>query len=138
MNKFSNVPADDDTAILFSLEVKLGERDILYQKWSLVCDGITAESFIFINGDVANLTDAELEEEARISPMIKSDSSITIKRSDSGFTFVNFNFVIDSDDESEPEVLTPDELEQKRAKARAAIGANNKATVERLKQLNRN
>ena len=131
MEKFSSVPVDDDTAIQFSLECKLGERDILYQKWNW--DGITAESFIFVSDDVAELTDAALEKEVRTSPAVKRDSSITIKRCDSGFTFVNFNFVIDADD-YEPEVLTPDELKQKQMKTRAAIGRWNQDTVERLKK----
>ena len=134
MNKFSNVPVEDDTAILVSQEVKLGERDILYQKWSLVWDGITAESFIFASDDVVKMTDAELEKEARTSPMINRDSSITIKRSDSGFTFANFNFVIDGDDDYVPEVLTPDELKQKKMKTIASIGARNKSTVERMRK----
>ena len=58
MEKFSNVLVEDDTTILFSLECKLGERDILFQKW--LWDGITAESFIFVSDDVADLTDAAL------------------------------------------------------------------------------
>jgi len=131
MEKFLCVPVDDDTAILFSLECKLSERDILYQKWNW--DGITAESFIFVSDDVAELTDAALEKEVRTSPAVKRDSSITIKRSDSGFTFVNFNFVTDADD-YEPEVLTPDELKQKQMKTRAAIGRWNQDAVERLKK----
>jgi len=113
MSRFSNVPVEDDTAILCSLECKLGEMDVLYQQW--IWDGITAESFIFINDDVAMLSDAELEKETRSSPMMKSDSGITIKRDDSGFTFVNFNFVIDNDDSDGgmPEVLTPDAWKEK-------------------------
>ena len=132
MNKFSNVPVEDGTKILFSVESKLGERDVLYQKWSW--DGITAESFIFVSADVAGMTDAELEEEARTSPAINGDSSITISRSNSGFTFVNFNFVVDGEDGYEPELLTPDELKQKQMKTRAAIGKWNQDTLERLKK----
>ena len=92
MSKFSNVPVEDDTKILVSLENKLGERDVLYQKW--FWDGITAESLIFASDDVVSLTDNELKAEVQTSPLVKSDS-ITISRSDGGYTFVNFNFVTD-------------------------------------------
>lgn len=90
MSKFSNVPVEDDTKVLFALESKLGDRDILYQKW--FWDGITAESFIFVSDDVSSLSDVELETEVRSSPMVGS-GSVTIVRSDSSYTFVNFNFV---------------------------------------------
>lgn len=132
MDRFQDVPVEDDTAILFSLQCKLGEMDILYQKW--LWDGITAESFIFVSDDVVKLTDAALEKEVRTSPAVKSDSSITIKRSDSGFTFVNFNFVTDEDDDSEPEVLTADELKQKRMKTLSYIGKANSDAVKNIKK----
>ena len=92
MSKFSNVPVEDDTKILVSLENKLGERDVLYQKW--FWDGITAESLIFVSDEIVYLTDNELKAEVQTSPLVKSDS-ITISRSDGGYTFVNFNFVTD-------------------------------------------
>jgi len=90
MSNYQSVPIDDDTKILVSLENKLGERDVLYQKW--FWDGITAESLIFVSDDVVSLNDNELKAEVRTSPLVKSDS-ITISRSDGGYTFVNFNFV---------------------------------------------
>jgi len=92
MEKFSNVPVEKDTAILASLECKLGEREVLYQKW--FWDGITAESLIFVNDDVVSLSDTELQTEVRASPLVDSES-MTITRSDSGYTYVNFNFVTD-------------------------------------------
>ena len=88
--KFDSVPADDDTKILFRLEAKLGEFDILYEKWSF--EGVTAESFIFANDDVTGMTDDEIEQEVRKSPLVEKGSQVLIKRLDAGFTFVNFNF----------------------------------------------
>ena len=35
-NKFSSVPKERDTKILFQLEAKLGELDVLYQKWFMM------------------------------------------------------------------------------------------------------
>lgn len=88
--KFKNVPLDEGTNILFQQEAKFAEYDILYQKW--VWEGISAESIIFESEDLLNLSDTEIEAKVRRSPLLKSDSQITIKRLDTGFTFVNFNF----------------------------------------------
>jgi hypothetical protein len=38
------------------------------------------------------LTDGELEQVVKKSPIVKEGSSMTLNRSDSGYTFVNFNF----------------------------------------------
>lgn len=90
MSKFDNVPVEADTAILFQHEVKLGGYDVLYQKW--VWDGVTAESIIFTNDDTIGLEDHEIEAEVRLSPLVNKNEDMTLKRSESGFTFVNFNF----------------------------------------------
>jgi len=92
LKKFNNVPVEEDTKILFQLEVTLGEYKVLYEKW--FWDGITAESIIFANEDVAELTDSEIEKKVRTSPLLNEGTIITLTRSDSGFTFVNFNFEI--------------------------------------------
>ena len=55
-------------------------------------EGISAESIIFASGDISDLNDEELELEVRKSPLVNSDSAITIKRLPAGYTFVNFNF----------------------------------------------
>lgn len=91
MDKFKNVPIEKETTILFEKRVTFGEYDALYQKW--FWDGITAESIIFANEDVAELTDKEIEAKVKTSSLLNEGSSVTLKRSDSGFTFVNFNFV---------------------------------------------
>ena len=88
--KFDGVPVDEDTKTLFRLEAKLGEFDILYEKWSF--EGVTAESFIFANEDISGMTDEEIEQEVRQSSLVKKGSQVLIKRLDAGFTFVNFNF----------------------------------------------
>lgn len=92
-SRFDNVPVEEDTTILFQLEVTLGKYEVLYEKWCW--DGITAESIIFVNEDVSNLDEKEIEQEVRSSPLVKQGEGMTVKRSDSGFTFVNFNFVTD-------------------------------------------
>jgi hypothetical protein len=90
-NKFSSVSKDKDTRILFRKELKLGNYDVLHEKWNW--EGIKAESIIFANDDISGLTDEEVEQEVRKSPFIKEDSQITLKRLEE-FTFVNFNFEI--------------------------------------------
>lgn len=92
-SKFDAVPVEADTTILFQVEAKLGEYEVLYQKW--YWEGITAESVIFANDDVTRLTDDQLKQEVGTSPLVNPESQITLTRSDSGYTFVNFNFVID-------------------------------------------
>jgi hypothetical protein len=89
-DKFDSVPVEKDTTILFSQVAKWGEVDVLYQKW--FWDGITAASVIFISEDVQQMSDNTLKQEVKNSQIVNKDSQITIKRSDSGFTFVNFNF----------------------------------------------
>ena len=90
MNKFKNVPIEEDTRIIFQQEMKFGEYDVLYQTWTW--DGISAESIIFSSEDIPELKDQEIEKQVRASPICKKGSSITIKRTDSGYTFINFNF----------------------------------------------
>ncbi len=88
--KFKNVPVDEDTKIIFRQEARLGEYEVLYEMWTW--EGISAESIIFASDDISDLTDEALELEVRNSPLVKSDSAITIKRLPAGYTFVNFNF----------------------------------------------
>lgn len=89
-NKFDKVPVEEDTKIIFQQEAKFGKYDVLYQKW--FWDGITAESVIFANEDIAGLDEEIITKEVKSSPLVNKDSQLTFKRSDSGFTFVNFNF----------------------------------------------
>jgi len=88
-DKFTNIPIEEDTKIIFSSPMRWGELDIVYEKWRW--DGITAESMIFLAEDVSTLDDAALKADVRNGSLVKADSQITIKRTDK-FTFVNFNF----------------------------------------------
>jgi len=88
--KFDKVPVEEDTTVLFRTEAKLGRHDVLYEKW--YWDGVTGESIIFANKDVEGLGEEEVKNEVRESPLLKKDSEMTLKRTDTGYTFVNFNF----------------------------------------------
>jgi len=94
-DKFKNVPVEADTKIGFEKEVKLGGYDALYQGWTW--DGIYGESIILKSEDVAKLTDDEINQMVKTSPFIKNDSITTFKRTESGFIFVNFNFITPDD-----------------------------------------
>ena len=91
--KFKDIPVEDDTQIIASLEAKIGEYDVLYQKW--YWDGIYAESLIFFNDDIAELTEEQIKNEvAKCTALVKEDSQLIYKKLDK-YTFVNFNFITD-------------------------------------------
>lgn len=53
--KFKDLPVEEDTQIILSTEAKIAEYEVVYQKWHW--DGIHAESIIFFNKDVAELSE---------------------------------------------------------------------------------
>jgi hypothetical protein len=88
-DRFGSVPVEGDTRISFRKETKIGNYNVLHEKWNW--EGIKAESLIFANNDVSKLSDEEIIKEVRESPFINEGSDITLKRSKE-FTYVNFNF----------------------------------------------
>jgi|TARA_B110000495_G_scaffold152298_1_gene135308 hypothetical protein len=95
MSKFNNIPEEKDTEIIFRVEAKLGDFDILYEKWKW--DGILAESIIFDEEDVSEMDDDEIINKVKDSPLFddkiyKGNPTI---RHNSGFVFVNLNFFIE-------------------------------------------
>lgn len=88
--KFENVPVEDDTNIISQEVIDFDGYSVLHQKWSW--EGVSAESLIFSNDDISSITIEDLETKIRKSPMLMSESSVTVKESDAGFTFFNFNF----------------------------------------------
>ena len=90
-NKFKDVPLDNDTRVLFEEIIKLGEYEIMHQMWSW--DGIKGESIIFDDDDIKDLSEEEIKEKVRSSPLVKDkESSMTFSQKGSGYTFVNFDF----------------------------------------------
>ena len=94
-SKFDAVSVVSDTKILASVQAKLNDYEVLYQKW--ICEGVVGESFIFAAADVAAMSDDELEAFARSSPIIQPESSVTVTRGEA-YAFVNFNFASADDD----------------------------------------
>ena len=91
-NTFQNVPVEKGTRIHVEKEIRVGEMDTLHQVWSW--DGVHAESIVFHNHDVQTLSDDEVQRIVRehLKEKIPKDGKMTLSRSESGFTFVNFNF----------------------------------------------
>ena len=80
--KFTNIPKDDDTRIILREEIKLGDYDVIHEKWSW--DGVYAESYILFNKDIKGLSEEEVLSLAH-------KEGATYKELDR-YTFVNFNF----------------------------------------------
>ncbi|TXD82142.1 hypothetical protein ESY86_15875 [Subsaximicrobium wynnwilliamsii] len=88
--KFKDLPVEEDTQIIVSVEAKIEDYDVVYQKWHW--DGITAESIIFFNDDIAELTEDQIKNEVALcTAMVKENSQMTFKKGEK-YTFVNFNF----------------------------------------------
>ena len=90
MNKFADVPVEPDTIIKYSKVLQVHELSLFHQRW--VWEGIIAESLIFINADLNNKADGELLALVKQSGPIQENSTSTITRNSSGYTFVNCNF----------------------------------------------
>lgn len=89
--KFENIPLDSDTTIEEEKEIQIGKFDALHQKWRW--DGIKGESLIFVSQEVEAYSEDELINECRKTKLMRANASVTFKKGESGFTFVNFNFV---------------------------------------------
>ncbi len=89
-SKFNNVPVEEDTRILDRRECTLGEYEVLFERW--VWDGIAGSTIVFCTRDIATVKHRDLEDFVRNLIVIDEDSKVTIKRTEEGFTFVNFNF----------------------------------------------
>ena len=95
--RFEKVPLESGTRIQsqqeFVIEQTSPPLNALYQHW--IGDGIIAGGLIFFSYDAAELDDYGLFgilTQTTYRKNIKR-GGITISRSDSGFTFVNFNFI---------------------------------------------
>lgn len=89
--KFKDIPVDEETQILSSMQAKIDKYDVVYQKWNW--DGIHGESIIFYNEDVAALNEEQVKHEVALcTALVKADSKLTYKKGEK-YTFVNFNFV---------------------------------------------
>lgn len=92
--KFKNIPLEEDTRVLSRTQIAFGPHDAIHEKWKWVFEGVSAESVILLEADVAALTNEELTQQLKASSLLAPDSPITISRGKGNFTFLNFNFVV--------------------------------------------
>ncbi len=83
--KFKNIPTEDDTKILSRKEKKILNYDVIHEVW--IWEGIKAESFIFFNEDINDLSEEEI-----LRILGKNKEHTTYQKTDE-YTFVNFNFM---------------------------------------------
>lgn len=89
-DKFKDLPVEEDTQIIISAEAQIGTYDVIYQKW--YWDGINAESVIFFNEDIKELTAEQIKHEVALcKELVKENSQMTYRKGER-YTFVNFNF----------------------------------------------
>ena len=88
--RFNSVPQDEDTKLLKQHPARLGDYPACYQKWRW--DDVIDESLIVVAEDVAHLSEPQLLELLRASPLLKHGSQVTCKKDDQGFVFLNFNY----------------------------------------------
>ena len=88
--KLLNVPTDEGTLIKLERMHKVNGIDVLYQKWRW--DAIIAESIIFLDEDVAGMTEKEIVKMVRRDVTCKKGTKVTFSQKGSGYTFVNYNF----------------------------------------------
>lgn len=84
-NKFSQVTQDSDTKITYSEVIELHGFDaftVLHEKW--IWDGIEAQSYIFYNEDIKELTEKDLLKKIGKIDATYSKGEI--------YTFINFDF----------------------------------------------
>jgi len=92
-DKFKNIPEDPDTKTMLRIEMKVDMYHTMYEMWNW--DGIWAESLIFLTEDIKKLSEEDLKKVVVNSGMWNSESQILVKETESGYTFVNFNYTTD-------------------------------------------
>lgn len=90
-DKFKGVPKDPDTRIRKQSVTIIEGFDALHQHWTW--DGIKAESAIFVTSEVEHLDEEQLKSLLVASGLTNTTDKMTFKKSTSGYTFLNFNFV---------------------------------------------
>ncbi len=82
--KFKNIPVDEDTRIISREQIKIGDYDVIHEKW--FWDGIYADSYVFFNEDIKDLSEEDV-----LTLTYQKKPFATYKKLDT-YTFVNFDF----------------------------------------------
>lgn len=89
-SKFASLPQDADTRIKSQRHINMAGIDALHQVWTW--DGVKGESLIFAAADLSEATDRQIVDMAQSAGFVTNDPDFDIKRSESGFVFLNFGF----------------------------------------------
>ncbi len=88
--KFGAVPVEPDTRVLSRKHCLVGGYEALHERW--VWDGIHGETVVFVSSEVCHLEDDQLRALITASEFFHTGTPTTVKRSETGYTLVNFNF----------------------------------------------
>lgn len=86
-DKFTNIPSDPDTRILWSKRILVGGFDALFQGWNW--DGLAGISVIFSGEDVNHLSDTEIVRMVATEGLDRSFADAMLGKSRQPFVFVN-------------------------------------------------
>ncbi len=89
--KFKKRKHDEDTRIIEEQYQQYKDIDFLLEKWCW--DGILAESAIFLEEQVKDMSDEALIAFTFEALGLPIDPQTSIKRNSNGFAFINFHFL---------------------------------------------
>lgn len=88
--KFDKLPADPETEVRKKREVEVDGYPALHQQWDW--QGISGESLIFADEDVAALSHAQLKKRVQSSRFVQGEGPVMLNHAGEGYIVVNFNY----------------------------------------------
>jgi hypothetical protein len=88
--EFSQVPVESDTTIFHQEIFTVEDYDARWEQWGW--NGIKAETLVFIETQLAGMSDNALKGMVQADPRFTTSGPITLTRDNNGYAFVNFNF----------------------------------------------
>ena len=111
INKFSDVPVENETTIIAKTEGKIVGIDCRFEYWSW--DGINGFSYIFLNDDIAQYTEDELTSLVAKKVLKHDNFSSTFKQIEK-YTFLNIFYDEDDLDDAPVIELTDEQKAEKK------------------------
>ena len=87
--KFDQVPVDPETEVRKSRRVEVDGYPALHQQWNW--QGISGESLIFADNDIAELSNTALKQRVQGSDLARGKGPVMLQRPGTGFALVHFN-----------------------------------------------
>jgi hypothetical protein len=98
-SKFKDIPTDAETIIISRKSVMIDGIEALHENWQHDC--FSAESIIFIDTDIKNHSQENIESKIIGHFGLNPETIFTVKNNEKGFTFFNYNF---ADNENLPDL----------------------------------